>query len=85
MNGMEMMLKSLGFDPEKIKSELGAVLEQTTARVMQEVTALKESQLRTEQKIDKILANQNVLDRGLVIDNFDPTKESGMMDSLPSQ
>jgi arsenate reductase-like glutaredoxin family protein len=76
--GMQMMLKSFGIDPEKIKAELGGVLQETTANVMREVTAIKDAQLRIEQKLDLILLNQRIIDRGLVVE--DDTVESGQFD-----
>jgi hypothetical protein len=53
MDGMAMMLKSFGIDPEQIKGSL------TTARdeIMSQVKALRDSQDRIEQKLLLIETN----------------------------
>jgi|HubBroStandDraft_1064217.scaffolds.fasta_scaffold01182_8 hypothetical protein len=82
MDGLTMMLKSFGLDPEKLKSELKTNIESVTARVMERVESIEASQKRVEDKLDKIIANQNALDRGLVLVEFDATKDSGALDSM---
>lgn len=81
MNGMEMMLKSMGFDPSNIQHQV----EKITESVMVEVMEIKATQQRIETKLDKLIENQHVLDRGLILDEFDPTKESGNVDSMQHQ
>jgi len=61
-NGMELMLKSFGIDPEKIKADFKQLFETTTANVMGEVNALKEAQTRIETKLDKVLELRGHMD-----------------------
>jgi hypothetical protein len=68
MNGVEMMMKSFGIDPVKIKAELTEVFKTTTDNVMREVTAIKTAQERIEKKLD--LLNQHM--------------SGGSMDSMPT-
>jgi hypothetical protein len=51
MSGMEMMLKSFGFDPQKIRVEAEQLL-----LAVQQVAATMQ---RIESKLDKVLALQN--------------------------
>lgn len=81
-SGMEMMLSSLGIDPEKIKAELTGVLKTTTDAVMERVNSIEATQQRIEAKLDRLL--------GLVpCDDVIPVITNrlgfvGSMDSMPS-
>jgi hypothetical protein len=83
MSGVEMMMKSFGIDPEKIKAELGGILKTTTDNVMREVTAIKESQLRIETKVDLILGVMNPQpEKEAEPENKLLTEYSGQLDSV---
>lgn len=55
MNGIEIMLKSMGIDPEKIKAELKQTFEATVSGVNDRVNTLQETMNRVESKLDTIL------------------------------
>jgi hypothetical protein len=54
MTGMEMMLKTMGFDPAKIKAEVeqfAATLRQTLTNFDMRLKAIEEAQKRIEEKL----------------------------------
>ena len=60
MNGVEMMLKSIGVDPQKIKAELTEMVDATVKTIKAEQDVIKETLTRVEGKIDLLLAKNDV-------------------------
>jgi hypothetical protein len=54
-SGIEMMMKSFGFDKEKIKAEITAAAEPVIKAVMDRVTSIEETQKRIEAKLDTVI------------------------------
>lgn len=80
MTGIEMALKAMGVDPEKIKAEMKQTLEGVTKSVQAEVNTIKETQTRIEMKLDSLIAWH--LARNPEVDSEPNDKiESGMLDS----
>lgn len=75
MTGIEMMLKSMGVNPEKIKAELTQAANEVVEKIMKEVTDIKATQQRIEFKLDAILAERDKKDE------FDPHTETGVLDN----
>jgi hypothetical protein len=69
MNGMEMMMKSFGIDPEKIKADFKTLFETTTEAVKLEVQELKATQARIEAKLDKVLEVRGQMDSMNVVES----------------
>jgi len=61
-SGIEMMMKSMGIDPEKIKQDFKEQFENVTHKVMAEVAEIKATQLRIETKLDDILTVRGSMD-----------------------
>jgi uncharacterized coiled-coil protein SlyX len=71
MDGMTMMLKSMGVDPDKLK----AMVTETLDGLNRELTALKETNQRMEQKLDLLLARSAPLNA-----NFAAIPKEGIED-----
>jgi hypothetical protein len=63
MTGIEMALKAMGLDPEKIKTEITQLLSSTVIGVMKEVNEIKSTEKRIECKLDLLLEDRGL--RGL--------------------
>lgn len=69
MNGMEMLLKSFGFDIEEIKQEAENTIKQLLGGIQQLTTAMQtvaDNQKRMEAKIDRLMVELHVPDVSLV-------------------
>lgn len=60
MNGLEMMLKSMGVNVDTIKKELTAVLDETVRNIKAEQDTIKETLSRIEGKLDIVLAKGGI-------------------------
>jgi len=56
MNGMLMMLKSFGIDPEMIQQSMGQ-FQNLAAQFAQEIHDIKTTQGRIEEKLDLLIQN----------------------------
>jgi DNA polymerase/3'-5' exonuclease PolX len=59
-SGMELMMKSFGIDPEKIKADFRKLFEDTTAEVKAKFEELQKAQLETNEKLDRLLTKEQV-------------------------
>ena len=79
MNGVAMMLKSMGVDPEELKAQAKQVLDSATDAVMVKVSELEATQKRIENKIDLL---HTKLDLVLSLNKeTDDAVESGHLDT----
>lgn len=69
MNGIELMMKSMGIDQDKIKAELKQFFDTASQAVMKEVGEIKAAQKRIEQKLDKVLEVRGSMDAMNAIEN----------------
>lgn len=72
MNGIEMLMKSMGLDPEQLKQQFGGAMVQMQNRIQGIESALQRIELRqmaimeSLQLIDPVRANQEVMTHGNV-------------------
>jgi hypothetical protein len=79
MTGMEMMLKSFGLDPTKIKTELTQMVDETVKTIKKEQDLIKETLTRVEGKLDLLLAKNDIqIDTGFELP--EGVTESGNID-----
>lgn len=67
--GIEMMMKSFGIDPEKIKADLKLTFDTTVEAVKTEQKEIKDTLARVELKLDKVLEIRGSFDSMNVVEN----------------